>query len=143
MGFAAPPSIYYRRWTMNTEPRVEQPVLDRTTAAQYAAWFKSLADPTRVQIVTLPARRRAPMTVGEITSAVRVGQSTVSHHLKALAEVRFVLVEHVGTTSLYRINEACVACFPSAADVIMGRPVPSLDRPLDQPQGAADATDQC
>jgi hypothetical protein len=34
-----------------------------------------------------------------------------------------------------------VACFPTAADVIMGRPVPSPDRPLDQ-QGDTDATDQ-
>lgn len=126
---------------MNVTSEVEA-VLDRAVAQQYAAWFKSLADPTRIQIVTLLARRRAPLTVGEITAAVGVGQSTVSHHLKALAEVRFVLVEHVGTASYYRINQACVACFPTAADVIMGRPVPSPDRPLEQ-QGDADATDRC
>jgi DNA-binding transcriptional ArsR family regulator len=125
---------------MNVEPEVEA-ALDRAVAEQYAAWFKSLADPTRIQIVTLLARRHGPMTVGEITVAVGVGQSTVSHHLKALAEVRFVLIEHVGTASHYRINQACVACFPTAADVIMGRPVPSPNRPLDQ-QGDTDATDQ-
>jgi L-amino acid N-acyltransferase YncA len=52
-----------------------------------------------------------------------VGQSTVSAHLKRLAEVGFVQVEHRGTASLYRINQACVECFPTAADVVMGRPV--------------------
>ena len=31
--------------------------LDRVTAAEYASWFKALADATRVQIVTLLARR--------------------------------------------------------------------------------------
>ncbi|WP_432929573.1 hypothetical protein ACQPZZ_05585 [Microbispora sp. CA-135349] len=46
-----------------------------------------------------------------------------------LAEVRFVLVEHRGTASLYRINDACVECFPTAADVVMGRPLPGSSPP--------------
>ncbi len=98
--------------------------LDRATAAEYASWFKALADPTRVQIVTLLARRGEPMSVGEITAAVAVGQSTVSAHLKILAEVRFVLAERRRTAAYYRINDACVDCFPTAADIVMGRPVP-------------------
>jgi len=99
--------------------------LDRATAEQYASWFKALADPTRVQIVSLLARRGGPMTVGEITAAVAVGQSTVSAHLKILAEVRFVLAERRGTASWYRVNDRCVACFPTAADIVMGLPVPA------------------
>ena len=100
--------------------------LDRATAAEYASWFKALADATRVQIVTLLARRGEPMSVGEITAAVQMGQSTVSAHLKVLAEVRFVLAERRGTSAYYRINGACVACFPTAADIVMGRPVPAV-----------------
>ena len=102
----------------------DQP-LDRVTAAEYASWFKALADPTRIQIVSLLARRARPMNVGEIVAAVSVGQSTVSSHLKVLAEVRFLLAEHRGTATYYRINEACVDCFPTAADIVMGRPVPA------------------
>ncbi|MEU7864255.1 metalloregulator ArsR/SmtB family transcription factor [Nonomuraea sp. NPDC049141] len=49
-------------------------------AEEYASWFKALADATRIQIVSLLARRRGPMTVGEIVTASGVGQSTVSHH---------------------------------------------------------------
>jgi DNA-binding transcriptional ArsR family regulator len=98
--------------------------LERVSAEEYASWFKALADATRIQIVSLLARRREAMTVGEIVTAVQIGQSTVSHHLKILSEVRFVLVEHRGTSSLYRINQACVSCFPTAADVVMGNPVP-------------------
>jgi DNA-binding transcriptional ArsR family regulator len=98
--------------------------LDRATAAEYASWFKALADPTRIQIVSLLARRGTPMSVGQIVAAVDVGQSTVSAHLKVLADVRFVLAHHRGTASYYRINDACVECFPTAADIVMGRPVP-------------------
>jgi DNA-binding transcriptional ArsR family regulator len=100
-------------------------VLERATAAEYATWFKALADATRIQIVSLLARRGGPMTVGEIVKAVEVGQSTVSAHLKVLAEVRFVLVEQQGTARYYQINQACVSCFPTAADVVMGHPVPT------------------
>ena len=50
--------------------------LDRAAAAEYATWFRALADPTRIQIVSLLARRRSPMNVGEIVAAVEVGQST-------------------------------------------------------------------
>jgi len=99
--------------------------LERATAAEYASWFRALADPTRVQIVSLLARRAEPMSVGAITAALDVGQSTVSAHLKVLAEVRFVLAERRGTSAHYRVNQACVECFPTAADIVMGRPVPA------------------
>lgn len=98
--------------------------LDRATAVEFAGWFKALADASRIQIVSLLARRGTPMSVGEIVAAVDVGQSTVSAHLKVLADVRFVLADHRGTASYYRINEACVDCFPTAADIVMGKPVP-------------------
>ena len=110
--------------------------LDRVTAAEYATWFKALADPTRIQIVSLLARRGTPMNVGEIVAAVDVVQSTVSAHLKVLGEVRFLLFEHRGTATYYRINDACVDCFPSAADVVMGRPVPAQPAQAAQSSGA-------
>lgn len=103
--------------------------LDRATAVEYASWFKALADGTRVQILSVLARAGRPLTVGQIVGAVDVGQSTVSAHLKVLAEVRFVLVEERGTARLYRVNERCVACFPTAADVVMGRPAPEPPGP--------------
>jgi DNA-binding transcriptional ArsR family regulator len=103
--------------------------LERGTAAQYASWFRALADPTRVQIVSLLARSGEPLTVGAITDAVDVGQSTVSAHLKVLAGVGFVLAEKRGTSVRYQVNDRCVACFPTAADVVMGRPAPAAGRP--------------
>ena len=102
----------------NAEP------LDRADADTYASWFKALADGTRVQIVSLLARTGEPMTVKQIVAAVPVGQSTVSAHLKQLAAVGFVLAEERGTSRLYRINGNCVDCFPTAADLVMGKPSP-------------------
>jgi DNA-binding transcriptional ArsR family regulator len=95
-------------------------VLEREEAELYAGWFRCLADPTRIQILNLLARERRPLAVGEIVSEVEVGQSTVSQHLRRLAETCFVLVEHRGASSLFRINERCIACFPSAAELVMG-----------------------
>ena len=98
--------------------------LDRATSAEFASWFKALADASRIQIVSLLARRGTPMSVGEIVAALDVGQSTVSAHLKILADVRFVLADQRGTATYYRINQACVDCFPTAADIVMGKPAP-------------------
>jgi ArsR family transcriptional regulator, arsenate/arsenite/antimonite-responsive transcriptional repressor len=98
--------------------------LDRGTAGTYAAWFRALADGTRVQIVSLLARSGRPLTVKEIVAAVPVGQSTVSEHLRQLAAVGFVLAEDRGTSRLYQINDNSVTCFPTAADLVMGKPSP-------------------
>src|SRR5438876_10916171 len=96
--------------------------LDRQTAEMYAAWFKALADGTRVQIVSLLARVGRPLTVREIVAAVPVGQSTVSEHLPQLAAVRFVLAEDRGTSPPHRLHPARVACFPPAARLATRQP---------------------
>jgi DNA-binding transcriptional ArsR family regulator len=95
--------------------------LSREQAELYAGWFRCLADPTRLEILNLLASERRPLSVGEIVAGVEVGQSTVSEHLRLLAETCFVLVEHRGTSSLFQINEKCIDCFPSAAEFVMGK----------------------
>ena len=95
--------------------------VDRASAEIWASWFRALGDASRVLILHQLAEARRPMTVGEIVDAVDVGQSTVSHHLRLLADTGFVLVERRGTSSLYRVNERCLEVFPSAAEVVMGR----------------------
>jgi DNA-binding transcriptional ArsR family regulator len=102
-------------------------VLDRALATTYAGWFRALADPTRVQILNLLAESGDALTVGQIVEQVAVGQSTVSAHLKILTDARFVLAEPRGTARLYQVNQRCISCFPSAADVVMGRPVATFD----------------
>lgn len=96
-------------------------LLDRGTAETYAQCFRTLADPTRVQLLAWLAQQPEPVSVGQLTAVLPVGQSTVSHHLAALAAVGFVQVQRLGTSSLYAVNSSCLEYFPSAADVVMGR----------------------
>lgn len=89
-------------------------------SAAFAAWFRALADPMRVRLLNLLAVERRPMAVGEIVASLPIGQSTVSHHLKVLAEVRFVVAEPLGTSTRYAVNGRCLECFPAAVRAIMG-----------------------
>ena len=103
--------------------------LDRSSAEVWAGWFRCLGDPSRILILNLLARSRRPMTVGEIVGSLDIGQPTVSHHLKVLGETGFVLVDRRGTNSYYRVNDRCLECFPSAAQLVMGR-LPRYKRPV-------------
>lgn len=120
-GVDATVSIDYRQSSMKTSSAFATPSVSREDAATWAGWFKALGDPTRILILHLLVTEDRPMTTGEVVEAMDVGQSTVSHHLQILGETCFVHVERAGTQSWWRINERCLACFPSAAELIMGR----------------------
>jgi DNA-binding transcriptional ArsR family regulator len=111
-GVACGRLIDYRRLSMEVR---------RPQAELWATWFAALGDATRIMILNCLATSDKPLSVGEIVEQVDVGQSTVSHHLAILADTCFVLVEPVGTSRLYRINERCLECFPATAEVVMGR----------------------
>jgi len=104
----------------------------RQRAAVWATWFRALGDPSRVVILNLIATAGRAMTVGEVVERVGLAQSTVSHHLKVLGDVGFLLVERDGTSSRWRINERCLSCFPTAAELVMGR-LPVTIAPWDEP----------
>jgi ubiquinone/menaquinone biosynthesis C-methylase UbiE/DNA-binding transcriptional ArsR family regulator len=67
-----------------------RPILDRLTA---------LADPTRSRLLLLLDRHE--LTVGELCSAVQLPQSTVSRHLKTLADDGWVTARAEGTSRRY------------------------------------------
>lgn len=93
----------------------------RESAVVWATWFKALSDPSRILVLNLLASEGKPMSVGEIVDRLDIGQSTVSHHLKQLTEVGFVLSEERGTSNLYEVNKRCLDCFPTAAETVMGQ----------------------
>jgi DNA-binding transcriptional ArsR family regulator len=94
--------------------------IDRNSAEVWASWFRCLGDPSRVLLLNCLATAGTPMTVGELVDRVDIGQSTVSHHMKVLAESGFVHSERRANTTLFRVNERCLERFPSAAELIMG-----------------------
>jgi ArsR family transcriptional regulator len=105
--------------------------VDRASAEVWASWFRCLGDPSRMLILNRLAVARRPMSVGKIVDAVDVGQPTVSHHLKILAEVGFVLVEQRANSRLYRVNDHCLELFPSAAEIVMGQLPRAVGGPLE------------
>src|SRR5918998_2317921 len=80
------------------------PTVTEPEAAEYAAWFKALADPTRIRILNLLATSEEPVCVCDITDHFPLGQPTISHHLKVLRDVRFVVAERRGTFMHYPGN---------------------------------------
>lgn len=61
--------------------------------------LSALADPTRSRLLLLLDRHE--LTVGELCSAVQLPQSTVSRHLKTLADEGWVTVRAEGTSRRY------------------------------------------
>ena len=64
--------------------------------------LKALADHTRLRILAL--LNLGELTVQELTHALNLGQSTISHHLKVLIEAHILLVRRQGTWGYYRLN---------------------------------------
>jgi ubiquinone/menaquinone biosynthesis C-methylase UbiE len=76
------------------------------TASQPAAllaWMGTLADPTRLRLLRLLERHE--LGVAELCDIVQLPQSTVSRHLKVLADEGWVKSRAEGTTRLYRMAE--------------------------------------
>ena len=73
-------------------------------AANAAAVFKALADPTRVRIVNLLATSDDPVCVCDLTPSLGLGQPTVSHHLKKLVDAGLLRREARGTWAYYTLD---------------------------------------
>jgi DNA-binding transcriptional ArsR family regulator len=94
-------------------------ILRRDVAEEYAEWFRTLSDATRVQLLSWLARQPEPVPVKDVVAAFPLSQSTVSHHLAALARTCFLIAEPRGTSTYYSVNRACMAALPGAAATIM------------------------
>jgi ArsR family transcriptional regulator, arsenate/arsenite/antimonite-responsive transcriptional repressor len=70
-------------------------------ATEIATLLRALADPTRVQIVTLLAEHPGEVCVCDITSHFHLDQSTISHHLRLLREAGIINVVKHGVWSYY------------------------------------------
>lgn len=94
----------------------------RVDAEEWATWFRALADPTRLQVLNAIAAFGPELTIGELVARVDIGQSTVSHHVRVLAEAGFVIHVREGTTSRVSVNERCLSALPDAAGAVLGTP---------------------
>lgn len=86
--------------------------LSRDAAAALAAYFKALADPTRVAIVNRLTGAEE-VCVCDLTATFDLAQPTVSHHLKVLRDAGLVESSRRGTWAYYRL-------VPEALDAVRG-----------------------
>ena len=64
--------------------------------------FKALADKNRLKIIGLLAQR--PHAVGDLSVALKLGASTVSHHLSVLSKAGLVAARADGYYSIYSLE---------------------------------------
>lgn len=79
-------------------------VMDRDQAEATAALLKAVADPVRLQLLSLiRAAENHEACVCDLTPAVGLSQPTVSHHLKVLTEAGLLTRERRGTWAWFRL----------------------------------------
>jgi ArsR family transcriptional regulator len=66
--------------------------------------FKALADPARIKIVNMLARRDEPVCACEFHPALGLSQATASHHLKKLTDAGLVEREQRGKWAYFSLN---------------------------------------
>lgn len=77
------------------------------SATAVAATLQALTAPSRLMI--LSQLRQAPATVGDITAAVRMEQSAVSHQLRLLRTMGLVAAQRNGRSITYSLYDDHVA----------------------------------
>lgn len=79
-------------------------LVDLTTAADLAAAFAALGDPTRVRIVS--ALLEQEMCVCDLASLLGMTQSAVSHQLRVLRNLRLARARKEGRVVYYSLDDS-------------------------------------
>jgi len=90
--------------------------LDRVALEQVAEYFKSMSEPTRLQL--LNALRGGEMTVSELAEQANSTPANVSKHLSLLAKNGFVERRTQGSCVYYRIADPDIY---SLCDLVCGQ----------------------
>src|SRR4051812_36358121 len=78
--------------------------LDRAAADDLARLLKAVADPARLQLLSLVrAGENDEACVCDLTDALGLSQPTVSHHLKVLVDAGLLTREKRGVWAYYRL----------------------------------------
>lgn len=102
------------RTTLHVDPSRTPPApghapLGKEEAGIQARRLKALADPTRLQLLSLLLSQDGRLCVGELVSAFALEQATISHHLGILREAGFISADKHGLSTYYRVRTEAVA----------------------------------
>jgi ArsR family transcriptional regulator len=85
------------------------PAANRERLELVAKRFKTLADPTRLTILSTLANTGEPVCACDLGDEVDLEQPTVAHHLKVLRDAGLVLTERRGKWAYYSLHPEMAA----------------------------------
>jgi ArsR family transcriptional regulator len=77
--------------------------LSEGVASKVADFFSAFSDTSRVRIISVLTR--GEMNVGSIAKLVGISESAVSHHLRALRQLRLVRAHKIGRQVFYSLDD--------------------------------------
>lgn len=83
--------------------QVQQEVLSTPQAQRMAEFFAILADPNRLRILSALASQE--LCVCDLAAVVKMGESAVSHQLRALRSMRLVSYRREGRNIYYKLGD--------------------------------------
>lgn len=94
----------------------------RDDAQRAARLLKAIADPTRIQLLSLIASSGEACAC-DLNGPVGLSQSTVSHHLKVLTEAGLLTREQRGTWAWFSIEEDRIGELSALIEQVSGQRV--------------------
>ena len=89
--------------------------LDEHTAAHIAELFRAFSDTSRVRIL-YALTTRGELNVGTLADIVGISESAVSHHMRALRQMRLVQARKDGRQVFYTLDAHVASLFQSGLD---------------------------
>ena len=87
--------------------------------AELVAFHKALASRSRLQILSLLAKR--PLCVNALARSLGISQPAVSQHLEVLKGARLVVGERMGTMVHYRLEREQVTLAEASTALLLGQ----------------------
>lgn len=94
------------------------PTLVEEDAISQARLLKSLADPTRMRILSLLSRHEGEVCVFEIVESFTLEQPTISHHLRILRDAGLVDCRKKGLWAYYYVRREALSRAREAIDAL-------------------------
>lgn len=76
-----------------------------TSSNKYSAFFRNLSSPLRVDILSILKSSEKGLSVNEMSEALKIEQSKLSHALSGLRKCKIVEVNKLGKLRIYSLNK--------------------------------------
>jgi ArsR family transcriptional regulator, arsenate/arsenite/antimonite-responsive transcriptional repressor len=100
-----------------------RPAVTGEQAKSAAEFFKAFADETRLSILSLLAQSDGEVCVCDITDSFRLGQPTISHHLKILRDAGLISGTKRGKWVYYSLVRERMQYAQHLLEELTGNPV--------------------